>query len=523
MSRWLVLLWISLGSPLPVMATESWIDVPEVSLEELEPAVAQQLGRLREHVVGQASDSSVSAPKLGDALGELGRHYHAYNLLHGALDCYVIAQRLAPEDFRWPYLEGYLHQSAGRLSEAVRSYERALSIFAGVPPALVRLGQAYRGLHRVEEAESALRAALELDPVQAAAYATLGQLYQESGRNAEAVASLTRALELEPGANLLYYPLGLAYRALGDLERAAAALERRGKLGVAPSDPLIDGLADLTTGERVHLIRGRTAFAAGDFAAAAEEFRRASELEPESARARVNLATALAQLGQADLAMRELEVAIRLAPGNATALFNLGALHEQRGEWELAAERFAAAVSYEPDDAETRLRLASAQRRLGDLDPALANYGRAIALNPRLEAAYLGEADVLARLARYEEARNRLEAAYGLMPTSGLIGHGLARLLAACPDGSLRDGPRALELALAVVRAAPSSRHAQTVAMAFAETGRCEEAAAWQAQAVEAQQRVGDTQSARDLETLRAAYLAGPPCRPPVAVGDTPG
>lgn len=64
-----------------------------------------------------------------------------------------------------------------------------------------------------------------------------------------------------------------------------------------------------------------------------------------------------------------------------------------------------------------------------------------------MEAAWVGEAETLARLRRFDEAITRLETGLKLMPSSGRIAHGLARLLAACPDPVLRDGERAVELA----------------------------------------------------------------------------
>lgn len=507
----------------PVAAQDdSWLAVPAPSVEGLEPSVAAQLERLREHVAARVADSGVPAADLGEAFGELGRHYQAYDLSELAERCYSIARRLAPEDFRWPYLTGYLKQSGGRLEEAVESYQTALGIFNEVPPAWVRLGLTYRALNRLDDAEGALRTALALDPTSAAAHAGLGQVLHDAGRFEEAVAALEKALELEPDANLLYYPLGLSYRALGDLDKAGEALVRHGEVGVRPADPLVDEFAQLTTGERVHLIRGRAAFDAGRFEEAAVEFRRAVELEPGSVRARVNLGSALAQLDQVDAAILEFEEALRIGPGNTAALFNLGSLRERRGELELAAASYQEAAGYSPRDAEVRLGLAEVQRALGDLENALSNFGKAVAIDAGAETGWIGEADVLARLGRFDEALSRLETAQQLMPTSGRIAHGLARLLAACPEPSLRDGERALDLALRVAQAQPNVAHVRTVAMALAESGRCEEAAEWQGRAVDAAREGGDQRSAEAFEAARATYAAGPPCRPPIGVTTQP-
>lgn len=496
------------------------IRVPAASLEGLEGPVARQLEILREFVVGRVADSDVQAAELAEAFGELGRHYHAYRLLDPAEECYTIARRLAPGDFRWPYMAGYLYQTSGRLEQAIELYRQALSIVPGVPPALIRLGRAYLDLNRPEDAEKVLLAALELDPTASAALASLGQLYLAAGRHAEAVAALEQALELEPAADLLYYPLGQAYRALGEMDKARTALGRSGEVGVRPADPLVDGLGQLTTGERVHLLRGRAAFKAGAYGQAAEEFRAAVEAQPESVSARVNLASALTEVGEIDEAIGHLERVAEVAPGNATALFNLGVLYEGRGELQKSTEYLQEAASYEPRDAEIRLRLADSLRRQGRLEDALSQYGKAVALEAGSETAWLGEAEILARLGRFEEAITRLETAHNLMPTSGLVAQGLARFLATCPDPSLRDGERALDLATRVVKARPTLLNVQTLAMAYAELGQCEQAAEWQSRALGASREAGNEQQAAVLEIVLESYLKGPPCRPPAASED---
>lgn len=87
-----------------------------------------------------------------------------------------------------------------------------------------------------------------------------------------------------------------------------------------------------------------------------------------------------------------------------------------------------------------------------------------------------------------------------------------AWLLATCPDDALRDGPRAVALlAPAVDR---SVQMLDTMAAAYAEAGRYDEAVEWQRQAITG---IGDTNDPRlpaALERLQA-YAAGKPWRDP--------
>jgi tetratricopeptide (TPR) repeat protein len=284
-------------------------------------------------------------------------------------------------------------------------------------------------------------------------------------------------------------------------------------VGLRAPDPLLDGVTALRVGERVAVMRGRVAAQAGRYQDAIQEFRRALAARPESVEARVNLGSTLALAGDRPGAIENLREALRLDPANATAHFNLGSLLADGGSPEQARSHLEAAVAARPDDAEARRLLAKTLRDAGRLPAALEHYRRAVELAPGDEAARLGEAETLVRLGRYAEARTKLDEALGQMPGSGLISHAQARLLAACPDTAVRDGERALKLALAVWQARPAAPHAETVALALAELGRCDEAATWQRTAhdraqTEAPARLGD------LDRALAVYEKGAPCRP---------
>ncbi len=494
-------------------------ELPLVDLDALEPSVAEQLGSLRSHTQSVLA-GEVTAGKKGEAVGELGRHFHAYELVEPAEACYRAAASLAPRDFRWRYHLGYLLQNAGRLEEAASEYERALGLHANVPPALVRLGQVYLALGQIEAAEDVLGRALQLDPASTSAYAVLGEVYLAQQRHSEAVAGLERALDYTPEATRLYYPLALAYRGLGEEDRARELMAQRGDVGVRPADPLIDGLAGLVTGERVHILRGRAAFGVGRFAEASEEFAAAVAANPRSIPARVNLGSALGQLGKAEEAIEHYRAAIELGPGNVSARFNLGVLLADEGRYEEAVTELRGAVQYGPKDAQAHYQLARALRRLGRLEDALTHFVLSSELGPPGELARLGQGATLVDLGRYAEARGILEGALEVIPTSARLTFALAHLLAACPDPAQRDGNRALVLADKMYTARGSVADALLVAAALAEIGRCPDAAEWQSQALATLETTAPPQPAAAIAGVRERldhYQSGPPCRPPAA------
>jgi tetratricopeptide (TPR) repeat protein len=492
--------------PLPVRAPD---------LDHLESAVAAQL-RETQNLLQEILEDSESGPdSISEAYGQLGRLYHAYDFTEPAEACYLNAIRYAPRDPRWPYYLAYLYQGRGVLEKARRYYQSALELQPATLATLVHLGEVYLAQNQLSEARARLEQALEVDPACAAAQAGLGQIALSERRYPAAIELFESALAKLPEANRLHYPLALAYRGLGDQERAAQHLEQRGTVGARPPDPLIEELATLTQGERVQTLRGRMAYRAGRFPEASEAFGKAVAAKPESAAARINLGSTLARLGDRAGAQQQYLEALKLAPDNKTAHFNLATLLAQQGKTSEAIEQFEAAVQIDPQDAEAQLELAQLLRLGGRLDQALDHYTRAAELAPLSEAASLGQAATLVQLGRYREALRRLEEAHAAMPEQGRIAHGLAKLLAASPDLELRDGRRALDLALRVYEASPTVEHAQTVASALAELDRCAEAFAWLSRGRAEAEQAGQTQPAQELLQKMARYQHGPPCRDP--------
>lgn len=448
-------------------------------LAGLESAVAAQIAEMRSLAATQNTD-----PR---AWGDLGQAYLAYGFNDAAADCFTKAAGLDPRDYRWPYLLGAAQQAAGRLDEAADGFTQALKLAPDAAAGWVHLGEIRLLQGRLDDAEAALHKALEVPGTSAAAHSLLGQTALARHDFKAAAEHLEAALAAVPEATRLHYPLALAYRGLNDRAKAEEHLAKAGQVGLKPPDPLLDGVANLRVGERVALTRGRVAAQAGRYADAAQEFRKALAAQPRSVEARVNLGSVLALSGDRTGAVEQFRDALRLDPANVTAHFNLGSLLPP----DEARPHLEAVVAARPDDAEARRLLAQSLRESGHLPAALEQYGKAIALAPADETARLGEAETLVRLNRYAEARRHLEDDLKQMPTSGLLSHALARLLAACPDRSIRDGARALELAQAVWQAQPSAAHARTVALALAELGRCEEAAQWRRTAGDPEGPVG--------------------------------
>jgi tetratricopeptide (TPR) repeat protein len=484
-------------------------------LGSLEPEVREQLLSARQSLTAVAAAADTPDSALGEAYGLTGRLYHAYSLLAPAAECYQNAQRLQPSDFRWPHALGAIYQQLDRSDEAIASYQTALSLRADDVAALLNIGNIYLQRNRLEEAERTFAAASKLDPKSGAAQYGLGQIALARGDYRAAIEHLNKALALAPAANRIHYVLAMAYKGVGDLDQAREQLAQQGPVGVRVADPLLDGLPALVAGVRIHLLRGHLAAEARRYAEAADEFRNALAAAPDNVTAHVNLGSVLAQMGDTDGAVKEFAAALRVDSANISAHYNLGVLLARNGHHDAAVAHFRLALKIRPTDDQARLLLARELRKSGRTAEALGQFWYLVKVNPDNEDALLGTASLLWKEGRYQEARSSLEEGHTRYPRKGRTAAALAYLLAACPQVELRDGNRALPLAQLVYRATGLVRHGTLIAMALAEQGRCDEAASWQKQMLEAAEKSGQSGILAMLKADLHRYEQLP-CRPEV-------
>jgi tetratricopeptide (TPR) repeat protein len=110
------------------------------------------------------------------------------------------------------------------------------------------LGELYQTAGRMTEAITAYERAIETQPDLAAAYATLGALYLEKGRPHDALQVYQQLAQLTPDDYIVHRQLALVYHELGQLDRALE--EAQLALHKAPAEQQADLeklVADLQT------------------------------------------------------------------------------------------------------------------------------------------------------------------------------------------------------------------------------------------------------------------------------------
>lgn len=255
---------------------------------------------------------------------------------------------------------------------------------------------------------------------------------------------------------------------------------------------------------------------------AAAYFQKGLDLAPSDPALRFRLATALFQMGKSREALEQFEEVVRISPGFARAHYSLGVLMEAEGRHQEALDRFTSAVKYEPSYIQARVGLGGALRRSGRLQESLAEYRQALNLDSQFADAIAGYSRILVRLQRYPEARDRLTEGLKLHADQPLFAHMLARLLAAAPDASIRDGPRAMTIVHELLKKDQSLEIGETLAMTLAELGDYQQAAAVQRNVIAGAERAGSGDLARRMAENLQLYEHRQPCRTPWRDGEMP-
>ena len=506
--------------------------VPEPDLSQISDSdsLREEIG-LQYAALMRAADNPETVPlELGQAFGGMGMLLMAAQYTDEAEACFLNAQALAPGERRWPYYLGHLNRATGEPGQAAVFFEQARQLRPNDVSTLVWLSEMYLEDGRPEVARPLIEHAVALEPKSLAARSTLGRVAIARRDYFHAVQYLEDALTLDPQAAGIHSALATAYRSLGDLDRAGASL-RRGTVGgaaafdfgvIRPADPLMEEVESLVQTPAAFEIRGTGALDRGDHRQAVAHFRSGLKLAPDSLSLRHKLGTALAITGDVGGSQEQFEAIVRRSPDYADAHYSLGVLMEGTGRYPQAIARYTAAVRYDPDSTEPRLRLAGLLRRSGRPDDALSQYERVTQINPRVIEAPFGYAMVLVGLGRYREARDRLADGMTAFPEARAFSVALARVLAAAPDDRVRDGRRAMAIMQDLPDEARLGDFGETVAMALAEVGQSEEAAAQQRLAIAAANETGlDELAQRMAENLRL-YEAGQPSRTPWRDGELP-
>jgi len=116
---------------------------------------------------------------------------------------------------------------------------------------------------------------------------------------------------------------------------------------------------------------------------AAEAYQKAVEAAPEWVEARINLGTAMYQLGRMAEAYEHFSIAAALEPENPLAEFNFGCVLDQLGKTAEAIQHLSRAVELAPSLADAHLNLALAYEKCGQMQNALRHLSLYVRYEPK--------------------------------------------------------------------------------------------------------------------------------------------
>ena len=232
------------------------------------------------------------------------------------------------------------------------------------------------------------------------------------------------------------------------------------------------------------------------------------------------LATALLQEGRVDEAIIQYQKVLEMKPGDAATHNNLGDFLLQKGQKDEAITRFEKTLELriQPDAAEVHNNLGNALLQKGRVDEAITQCQMALEIKPDYADAQINLGIALFKKGRVDEAIARFQKALEISPGNPKACYNLTHMawvLATCPEASVRNGAKAVALVEQVERFFPGGDPLvlETLATAYAETGRFSEAvaAAERAQQLAAEQ--GNAAQADVLVRQIKLYQAGTPYR----------
>ncbi len=390
----------------------------------------------------------------------------------------------------------------GRVAEAQQWYRKAVAADPRSSEARRNLALSLSRGGEHQEARKVLEAALRMHPEEALLSFDLANAQLATGDPNDAIASFQRALAIAPDFEAAHFNLANTLMQLQRWQEAQGHLDR--VLEISPGDP------------RALYQRAMCLYQGGQQEEGLKDLKEVLAAAPDLSAARLSLASILAQRKDLLGARHQYQEILRLDPSpasQANAHLQLGLLAQQTHNPVDAESNLRRAMAAEPKNLEASMALAQflLQRARGAeaveiLEPLQADNPKNVELRYRLITALIGSGDHLA-------GRQALEEGLKALPQDLALNHTLARLLATSPNPQVRDGQRALRLAQSVYSSERSLDHAETIAMAMAETGDLKGAAGWQRGLLQQAQQMNDRNLTNRIAVNLRSYEAGRPVR----------
>lgn len=233
--------------------------------------------------------------------------------------------------------------------QAIRVLEKALIVNNKDAQTFNNLGLAYKELHQFQKAQKAFSSSLSLSPQQPQTHNNLGNVLAALDQHKQAAFAFDAALKLDANYPECLSNFAQSLKALGELDIALKAIDHANQL--VPNNSYYLN------------VKGEIELAKVDYENAQQSFEKAIAIDNYTP-ARINLSTALKQLGSYEKAKVCLQAVIKQEPNNSEAHNHLGVLQEQLGEFDAAASSFRIALKHTPNHASSFYQLAKLKNQM---------------------------------------------------------------------------------------------------------------------------------------------------------------
>jgi tetratricopeptide (TPR) repeat protein len=398
---------------------------PRAAVAFLEDAITQAM---------PADESESLQSALGIAYAENGEMEKALATLKG-----LVAAQPAAANAHFEL--GSLYARRGQSQDeqgAVTEFREALRLDKDkdMDPARIALGQVLVSQHKYSDAVSVLLEYTRHQPKDAQGFYALGLAYQGLTKSAAAVTAFQHAVVLDPRDPAVRFNLGMLLASSGQTDAAIQQLEAAERINPAELK-IHNALASLleqsgdrerarvekvkvnalkSSGERAATIaslyqEASQYLSAGNAKGAAEDYRKALQLDPRDSKLHFNLSLAFDKMGDFSSERKELERTLQLDPSVAVAQNQLGLLALRDGRQQEAERCFTKALAIDPKFAEAQSSLGVLYSQQGKSEEAASLFQKAIENDPKYSKAYVNLGLLMAQKGGFLEAEHQFRMA----------------------------------------------------------------------------------------------------------------
>ena len=476
----------------------------------LKNKVAQADDAVRRTLVGGGPGAA-----FGQKAGSLGELYQANHFYDQAVPCYQLALEFDKGNPRWPYYLAFVKQEKGE-NESIQSLlETTISIAPGYAPAILKLADSCFKTGKTSEAQIYYKRRLELLPGDPHALLGLARISIDATQWETAQVYLEEAIKANPEFGPAHRLMASVHDHFGrpdDMQQSLHIASQCIRFRPAP-DPWIDALNDLCYDVEQLMVLGSKASIELDIKEASGFFGRARDLDPKNPQVHLALGRLCFMVGQREEAQRFFEKAIELDPRSDEAYFQLGVILRREGNLKEAEKMFLRSLDFHPDNPNVYNNLGVTLLEQQRFQEAAEALNKALEIYPEhINARYnLGLA--LWSLGKIEPAVQEYRNVLSIKPDWATAANSLAWILATDKRVEIRNGTEAILWAQVACQGAgrENPEYLDTLAAAYAEAGRFEEAIRTARESLTLARSTGDTDLAEELEKRLQLYEAKKP------------